>query len=466
MNIVKETTNNYAENSYLKFDMLNENKMSHLNPKGLFSDMTFSSIDNSPLCSLYNSLEQEKYMIRELTKKGLSTINTLSNSENDSTLPLLSKNQNERCAALKLKVQNLKNYTDNLIRSEYVDLSEVYSYFITKQKLIEQNIKEGELTTIISNKGQDNAEIPNLATISSNDEIPVKKEENVKLPPFIYFYPNISVNENQTISQSEDIAAGMGEGILNKSIINYNKYLKNLNFFNPEIAANKTIDFKFVEKIRIPIKNLYNLLVASLNPTKALISQPCIYESTNEIKINLFFFLFGSDNKNNLNLKNTSQSYIQKNAKRFKLLCENLSQIFKKEISLDLTRLHSPKFEGQILATSLGSLTKKNRFNKFINKFFRSLKTFNPSRIIDNTLFDYNSLYGNKNINPAYLSGVSVKVAGRLITEKVVPRKTVRSFQIGSLARSKADMVLTDRYTNKNKRGCFSVTIKTGHYIN
>lgn len=39
------------------------------------------------------------------------------------------------------------------------------------------------------------------------------------------------------------------------------------------------------------------------------------------------------------------------------------------------------------------------------------------------------------------------------------------NFQKGSLARNKATLISSSRFTNKNKRGAFSVTVTTGNLL-
>ena len=46
---------------------------------------------------------------------------------------------------------------------------------------------------------------------------------------------------------------------------------------------------------------------------------------------------------------------------------------------------------------------------------------------------------------------------------KIVPRRTVKKIQYGSLARSKSNYITEARYTQKNKRGSFSFTVSIGH---
>ena len=64
---------------------------------------------------------------------------------------------------------------------------------------------------------------------------------------------------------------------------------------------------------------------------------------------------------------------------------------------------------------------------------------------------------------PSHVSGLSIKLAGRLTTQKMIPRQTVQSIQEGSLARGKVHFIEKARFTNKNKRGTYSFTLSISH---
>jgi hypothetical protein len=57
---------------------------------------------------------------------------------------------------------------------------------------------------------------------------------------------------------------------------------------------------------------------------------------------------------------------------------------------------------------------------------------------------------------------MTIKVAGRLMKYKVIPRKTVKIIRRGSSSVGKINYSDISRYTNKNKRGAFSITVKSG----
>jgi hypothetical protein len=241
-----------------------------------------------------------------------------------------------------------------------------------------------------------------------------------------------------------------------------NKYIKLNNTFEAELAADQNILFKYNNKINYSNQNIYKILVSSLNPTYSLISQPHITYSPNRVFISLCFYSYVLISKN---LKKSNYIFTARNKKRLEYLCANLSQLFKNNITLELIQLYKPTSDSNILANVIGSIINKTKMRNVKKKMFRRSKIVNISKILEKEKNYFNSLFDTATIIPSYLSGLSVRIAGRVQTERVIPRKTVKSFQIGSLARSKANIVKTDRFTRKNKRGCFSVTVKTGHIV-
>ena len=66
---------------------------------------------------------------------------------------------------------------------------------------------------------------------------------------------------------------------------------------------------------------------------------------------------------------------------------------------------------------------------------------------------------------PSSISGLNVKLAGRLTTQRVIPRYTIQTRQEGSLARGKVNFLEKARFTNKNKRGAYSFTVNISHIL-
>jgi len=70
----------------------------------------------------------------------------------------------------------------------------------------------------------------------------------------------------------------------------------------------------------------------------------------------------------------------------------------------------------------------------------------------------------NKKI-PSFLSGIFLKLAGKVLTKKIQRRVKSKVIQKGSLARANTELINTKTFVKKNKRGVFSITIKTGHIV-
>ncbi len=196
----------------------------------------------------------------------------------------------------------------------------------------------------------------------------------------------------------------------------------------------------------------------------SLISKPYLYINQDKIIIHLFFYkkVLPKFNlyKNEWNIKeikaNQKLPFLTLNKTKLENLCALLSKIFNKSVELELTQLHHPYHEPNILVNALGSIVNKIKLRKILNKLFKAVVIKNPTRMINRKRFS---------LVPCLLSGLSVKVAGRVMTQRVVPRKTVKFTQKGSLSRTKSIFVENARFTNKNKRGSFSITVTSGYFL-
>jgi len=103
-------------------------------------------------------------------------------------------------------------------------------------------------------------------------------------------------------------------------------------------------------------------------------------------------------------------------------------------------------------------MIKRTKIRIFLNKLFKRAVIKNPFKINLN-------LKGPKKVMvlPAFLSGMKIRIAGRLLTQRVVPRKTVKTTIRGALATGKVNYSEVARLTKKNKRGAFSITVTSGH---
>lgn len=245
----------------------------------------------------------------------------------------------------------------------------------------------------------------------------------------------------------------------NKNIImSKSKLIKSITLFNSTFASNNTIMYNFNKQnnknIYGSVNNIYSILEASFLTMSSLISKPILLVQPNAIKIHLFFYwkpLKKSFNKSKINSK-----FLILNKNKLQNLIGILSSFFNKPVELDLTRLYYPHFDSNILANFIGLISNIIKL-RFINaRLFLKAKIKNPTK---------RSKQIRNRLIPSFLSGINIKSAGRIMAKRTKNRIKSKTIQRGSLARTKANLITTSRFTNKNKTGSFSITVKTGHLV-
>lgn len=262
------------------------------------------------------------------------------------------------------------------------------------------------------------------------------------------------------------------------------RHIKSVFKFNSEVAKNNTIVYNFNNNLKK--FKLTSILENSFFSMNRLISKPILNIKPNKIIIHLFFYLSHSSAMQAQTahvLHNGSYSvrsvrsavalegrkFVTKQARiklvsllrsksaQLQALCAFLSKKFKKPVEFELIRLHHPSLESNILANTIGYIAKNTR------KTFRviMLKLFKSTKIKKFNEFKY--IYNIRKFKPTALVGIRIKLGGRLLSQRIVPRFTSRTIQRGNLGKTKADFITTSRFTNKNKRGAFSFTVTMGH---
>ena len=279
--------------------------------------------------------------------------------------------------------------------------------------------------SILEPKTLATASSPALASVAGAEDNKVQISKNtIKL-----------INKNQNKNQKE-------------IKINLNKYIKSISKYNSETVKYQNIVYQFnnkgIQNSSVGInKNVFTLLESTFLSMSSLISKPIIIITPNKVVIQLFYYLNKFDLKNNLLINNND---------KLQSLCLNLSKIYKKPVELELDRLHYPYYDSNILSNMIGLISNIVKLRFIIKNLFKIAKIKKSNNFIN-----------KYSIIPSYLSGFKIRVAGRLLTQRVVPRLTVKTIQRGTLARGKAQFVDSARFTNKNKRGSFSITVTMGH---
>ena len=139
---------------------------------------------------------------------------------------------------------------------------------------------------------------------------------------------------------------------------------------------------------------------------------------------------------------------------KFKLICEILSNKFKKPIELQLIRIHHPFHDSNILVNllSLNINNKKFKFNRAIKKLYAK-KTIK-------SLYDYN--IDTVNFIPTFLSGIKFRIGGRLMRQPIIPRITTKNFEKGASSPGKVNFLDIATINKKNKKGSYTLKISSG----
>ena len=122
------------------------------------------------------------------------------------------------------------------------------------------------------------------------------------------------------------------------------------------------------------------------------------------------------------------------------------------------------KYNNKLDNTGLGYnkdliITNKTKMvSQLTNQNSNKLKLFIPSSILYDNMDNYKEIITNP-ISPAKTTGIRIRLAGRLKTERFKPKKTVQTVQIGSLSKNLVNFVNTSSFTAKNKKGTFNIKI-------
>lgn len=309
-------------------------------------------------------------------------------------------------------------------------------------------------------------------------------KDTVHKPTVETLFPNLAPNP-RTLQAPIDIIQQTGNvGVLQEfekpPVIS--AYLRELSIYNKETKGiinyfSKIVGYNFNTNTNKISSSIYDLLEASFNAMRCLISKPVFIITPEKITIQLFYFLLVA-NKNNLKIIRKKFSYRRKRKiykknrlkeakklnlyslnevfpEQLELLCGRLNKIFNKPVELNLTRLHYPYEDTNILVNLIGIIINKVHLTRIFDNLFNGSIIKNLTKLKANK-------YNDISIIPAFLTGLNIKVAGRIMTQGIKPRKTINLKRNGVTASGKINYLNFSRLTNKNKRGSYSITISAG----
>jgi hypothetical protein len=218
----------------------------------------------------------------------------------------------------------------------------------------------------------------------------------------------------------------------------FNKNIKNLYLFFTKRKNNKfNLSITKNWKLKKSIFRLKNKTILPTFPGKIKINNAAYCLD----KLNLFKF-------------NLAKVYENK----FKLLTDILSTKFNKAVELNLIRLHHPYHDSNILVNSLdlNLKNKKKNVRIAIQKIFNRNAVKNLNKV---------NLINTDNLVPAFMSGINIKIAGRLMREPIIPRITTKTFDNGAKSPGKVNFLDSAIKTRKNKKGAYTIKISSGQNL-
>lgn len=189
--------------------------------------------------------------------------------------------------------------------------------------------------------------------------------------------------------------------------------------------------------------NKINTVSGNVSNFIFIISKPNFSHTNSKVTIQFFYY---TASNTAFGAKNSSTNELESFRKNFSELNTTLDQLYPKKVNVIATRLYYPYLNSHILSQYLAYNAPSNTFMDFQEAILT-----NPSLHKTNLL--------------AHISGIKVKVSGRLVTETAIPRITVKSCLIGSfqcnannstLARASIDY---SKFTTKNELGAFTVKV-------
>jgi Mitochondrial ribosomal protein (VAR1) len=362
---------------------------------------------------------------------------------------------------------------------------------ITNNNLDIKNIYSKEINTI--NKLSNNKLMVNLKLINkinqklinlksqfsnnNNESINFILNNIIKqFNPNILFYSTFANNQNNNIIKLL---------ILNRQLSLINKLGVNLTNINKIDNAKLMLNIKIIKLI---VKNNIILADKSKNMlttvnTNNTLNNNILINKMKEAFLSLELYNNKAQNINNNNI-------LKNNIIKFKWLGILLSKLFNKNISIELVRLWNVGLDPTILSKIISNnsmidkssvIFKKlwrkiviNRANKLIsdrqngllkgnNNVYENIKLLDENKqnlkfIQVNDFINNLNTYNNNPITLAKTVGLSIKIGGRLSKERIQPKRTVKSLNIGALKKNGA--IDSYKFTSKNKRGAFTVSVR------
>jgi len=390
---------------------------------------------------LINSINQKLFNLKsQFTEKNNDSINFILNN--------IIKQFNPNI----LFYNTLLNYNNNNNTLNLILLNRQLS-LINKlgKKLL--NFDKINNTSILNN--DNNNLTPKIDYAKFNLNIKIIKliiKNNIILTNTFNNYSNIPVNRNYNLDELNILNNKIKEALLSFEIYN-NKAHNNSNLLRNNIIKFKWLGILlskiFNKNVSIELIRLWNV---GLEPT---ILSKIISKNSSTDKSSVIFKKLWK--KIVINQANKLISARQNSLLESKnLVYNNFNKLGIKNINNEVI---------SIVPYNINSNnSSKNNLNsniKLLDNNKANLKFIQVNDFINNL-----NIYNSNPITLAKMVGLSIKIGGRLTKERIQPKRTVKQITVGSVKGDKTKIIDSYQYTNKNKRGAFTISIKMCHARN
>lgn len=166
---------------------------------------------------------------------------------------------------------------------------------------------------------------------------------------------------------------------------------------------------------------------------QALVGKPVFTVSPNKVIVQLFYYAPAES------ISNASIT----------ALGNALTRCWNRTVELRLIRLNHSALDSSIFAQYLTANAGKYSFNRILDMLKGSLPT-----VVSEGSVDESSV-----VPASHITGVKIKLSGRLTTQRSSPRQTVQAGRIGSSAKGHLGTVDYSQHTAKNKLGAFTMKV-------
>jgi ribosomal protein S3 len=166
---------------------------------------------------------------------------------------------------------------------------------------------------------------------------------------------------------------------------------------------------------------------------KSLVGKPVFSLTPDKVVVQLFYYASGNT------LSNASIA----------TLGNALTRCWGRTVELRLVRINHSALDSSIFAQYLTDNTNKYSFNRILDL----LKDSIPTVVSDGSVSDTTTA------PLSHITGVKVKLSGRLTTQRSGPRQTVQAGRVGTSAKGSYGTVDYSQHTAKNKLGAFTMKV-------